>query len=161
VHISKHPVVEKIEPQIADTLADFGYELVHMTFGGPAGHRRLTIYIDKPGGVTSNDCGMMAQRLSVLLETIEPVAEPWTLMVSSPGLERPLTQDEDFVRFTGQKAKVTIQPLGGKKRTRTGVIQAVANGQVTLISGQQNYEVPLADVTAAHLVHDWDVEQDR
>ena len=160
MHIAKHPVVERIDSQIADTLSDFGYELVHMTFGGPAANRRLTIYIDKPGGVTSDDCGLMAQRLSLLLETTEPIREPWTLIVSSPGVNRPLTRDEDFVHFTGHRARVTIHPPGGKKTTRTGIIGAVANEQVTIVCGEESYDIPLADVTAACLVYDWDQEQD-
>lgn len=158
MHITKHPVVQTIEPEVAATVADFGYELVHATFGGPAGNRHLTIYIDKPGGVTSDDCSHMAERLLVLLETLDPIEDNWTLTVSSPGVERPLTKDKDFVRFTGETAAVTVQPPGGTKTTRTGVIQQVISDQLKMVCNDRSYEIPLADITAAHLVYNWDQE---
>lgn len=156
MQVAKHPVVERIEDEIEASLADFGYELVQISYGGPAGRWQLTVYIDKSGGVTSADCANMAQRLSLLLETIEALEDNWTLIVSSPGVERPLTRDEDFVRFTGQKAAVTIHPPGGRKTTRTGVIQQVADDQVELACDDHSYDIALADIIAAHLVYEWD-----
>jgi len=161
MHITKHSVIQRIESEVAATLADFGYALVQITFGGPAGNRCLTIYIDKPGGVASNDCGDMAERLSLLLDTLGAIEGNWTLIVSSPGVERPLTRDEDLVRFTGETAAVTVQTLDGKKKTRTGVIQPVAGDQLRMVCSDKAYEIPLADIIAAHLVYDWDQEPSR
>lgn len=155
----RHPMVNTIEPEVAATVADFDYELVQITLGGPPGRRHLTIYIDKPEGVTSKDCACMAERLSLLLETMDPVPDHGTLTVSSPGVERPLTSDEDFARFAGQRAAITSHPPGGKKATRTGVIRQVAEGQVRIDGAGHSYEIPLADIIAAHLVYDWEEEE--
>ncbi len=159
MYVTKHPVVKRIEPEVAASLRDFGYELVQIKYGGLARRRQLTVYIDKPGGVTSDDCAQMAQRLSLLLDTLEAPEDTWTLIVSSPGVERPLTKDEDFVRFTGQMAAVTIHPPGGRKTTRTGVIREVADDQVRLTCDDQSYDIPVADIIAAHLVYDWGKEE--
>ncbi len=159
MQISKHPVVETIQPEIAATVADFGYELVQITYGGPRGSRRLTIYIDKSGGVTSGDCARMTERLSLLLESIDATQKYGTLIVSSPGVERPLTRNDDFVRFVGKTVSVTVQPPSGKKATRTGVIQQVADDQVRIVCADRSYEIPLADMVAAHLVYNWAQEE--
>jgi len=159
MHIIKHPVVARVESEVAATLADFGYELVQITFGGPAGNRYLTVYIDKRRGVTSDDCAQMAERLSVLLETLDVIEDNWTLIVSSPGVERPLTSDGDFVRFIGETVAVTVAPPGGKKKTRTGVIQQVSGGQLEMVCNDYSCEIPLADITGAHLVYNWDQQE--
>jgi len=154
----KHPVVRKIEGELARTLADFGYELVQATFGGGAGGRTLTVLMDSPDGVTASDCQEMGRRLSLLLDTLDPIPGSYTLVVSSPGLDRPLTRDEDFERFKGEPAAVTHRAVGGKRRTDQGLLRGVHEEHVVLESESGRSEIPLADVEAAHLIYDWDAE---
>ncbi len=155
----KHPVVEKVEAEVERTLADFGYELVQIKFGGPPGNQTLSIYFDKPGGVTTNDCQYMTERLSVLLDLLDPIAGRYHLLVSSPGINRPLTRDADFDRFAGKKAAVTVRDAAGKRATVRGRLRGVAEGQVVLATGDQEARVALDEVEQAHLVHEWPDEE--
>lgn len=112
-------------------LEGFGYELVLAELKGPPGRQTLTIYIDRPDGVTSDDCAVMIERISVLLTTVDSQQHNHDIIVSSPGLERPLTDEDDLVRFTGQKAALTVEQ-GQGKATLTGTVQKVHGGCVVL-----------------------------
>ncbi len=167
MRISKHPVVRKIEGDVEKTLADFGYELVQMKFGGGAGGRTLTVFIDRPGrastlthpdGVTATDCQEMSRRLSLLLDMLDPIPGSYTLVVSSPGLDRPLTRDADFERFKGEHVAVRHRPSGGARKTERGLLRGVADERVLLQIEDECHEIPLAEVEEAHLVYDWDAE---
>jgi len=158
---AKHPVVERIEGEVEQTLRDFGYELVLMKFGGPPGNQTLSLYIDKPGGLTTADCQYMAERISVLLDLLDPVPGGYHLMISSPGVNRPLTRDEDFDRFAGRKAAVTIRDEAGKRATIRGKLTGVVEGQVVLENETGTKQLPLDTVEQAHLVHEWGDEEEE
>jgi ribosome maturation factor RimP len=153
---TKHPVVANLEDEVSRTLAGFGYELVLMKFGGPVQRPTLTVHMDKPGGVTSGDCQYMAERLSVLLDALDPIPGSYNLVVSSPGVNRPLVRDEDFERFAGQDVAVTFRGEDGKRATVTGKLQGLEAEQVVLLAGDAATHIPLAQIEQARLEHNWD-----
>lgn len=157
---AKHPVVERIEAEVDQTLRDFGYELVLIKFGGPPGNQTLSIYIDKPGGVTTNDCQYMTERLSVMLDLMDPITGAYNLLVSSPGINRPLTRDEDFARFAGRKAAITIRDEEGKRATIRGKLSGMQDDQLILESAEGVRQIPTDTVEQAHLVHEWGDEEE-
>lgn len=161
MRISKHPVVRKIEAEIEQTVEDFGYELVQVKYGGEAGGRSLTILIDRPEEITADDCSEMSRRLSMLLDTLDPIPGSYTLIVSSPGLDRPLTRDEDFERFAGEKAAVRHRTEEGGRRTDTGMLSGVEAGDVLVETDEGMTRIPLDAIEEAHLVYDWDAEDGR
>jgi ribosome maturation factor RimP len=152
----QHPVVERIGDEVEQTLQSFGYELVLMKFGGPSGNQTLSIYIDKPGGITSADCQYMTERLSVLLDLIDPVPGRYHLLVSSPGVNRPLTKDADFPRFVGNRVALTYRDEHRERRRVQGQLAGVVDEQVQLITDVQgSLAVPLAVIEQANLVYEW------
>ena len=151
----KHPIVRKIEAEIERTLADYGYELVHITYGGHGGNRVLTVYMDKPGGVTADDCQHMAGHLSVLLDVLDPIPDTYNLIVSSPGVERPLMRKSDFQRFAGKPAAVTFY-CEGVKHTRQGALLGLDGEHVLLETAQELLHIRLDDIESAHLLYDFD-----
>lgn len=153
---SKHPVVEKIEGEVEQTLRDFGYELVLMKFGGPPGNQTLSVFIDKPGGVTTADCQYMTERLSVLLDLLDPIPGAYHLMISSPGVNRPLARDVDFTRFAGRRVAVTYRGKDGKRATLRGILKGIDAEQVVVQVDEQTQRVALDEVEQAHLVYEWD-----
>jgi ribosome maturation factor RimP len=155
----KHPLLERVEPEVERTLQDFGYELVLMKFGGPPSNQTLSIYIDKPGGITSNDCQYMAERLSVLLDVLDPIQGRYHLLVSSPGVNRPLTHDTDFTRYAGKKAAVTYRDAEDKRVTLRGQLQGIEEDAVVVTVDEQTERVPLDEVEQAHLVYEWEDDQ--
>ena len=76
----------------------------------------LRVFVDKAGGIDLDDCQMLSEKLGDLLDKETIIAAPYILEVSSPGLERVLKKDRDFVRETGKKVEVTLYaPIDGKK----------------------------------------------
>lgn len=152
----KHPVVEQIEGEVERTLRNFGYELVLMKFGGPPGNQTLSVYIDKPGGVTTADCQYATERLSVLLDVLDPIPGRYSLMISSPGVNRPITKDEDFTRFAGQKVAVTYRDAEGKRATLRGELKGIEGEDVVVSVDEERRPVALDTVEQAHLLYEWD-----
>ncbi len=157
----KHPVVRKLEAEVESTLSDFGFELVQMKFGGGGDGRALSVFIDGPNGVTADDCQQMNRRLSMLLDVLDPVPGAYTLVVSSPGLDRPLSEDEDFQRFAGEKAAIRYMPDGGQRRTVNGILKGLADDKVVVDAEEGLLYIPLAEVEEAHLTYDWDAEDNE
>ena len=155
----KHPVVVALEPEIERTLDDFGYELVHMKFGGPPSTRTLSIFIDNPEGVTAEDCRYMSERLSIICDMVDPVEGAYRLVISSPGIDRPLTRDEDFSRFAGSKVSVRFEGSNGKRRGVRGLLEGVVDGKaVVMAEGDVREEIPLDTIEDGNLIYDWDAE---
>lgn len=147
-------MVVKVEEELERTLSDCGYELVQVTYGG----RLLSVYIDKPGGVSVSDCGEMAGRLSVLLDVLDPISYSYELVVSSPGVERPLTRDGDFERFAGKAVSVTFSDGCGRK-TQEGILLGLADDDVMLETVEEVVRIPLGEIDGAHLVYELDGDE--
>lgn len=155
-----NPLAEKIHGEIDETLTAFGYELVELKVGGRRGNRTVTILMDKPGGVTVTDCQYMSNRLSLLLESLDPIEGHYNLVVSSPGLNRPLVKDADFQRFAGEKAAVRHVGPDGQRKTDSGLLKGIVENQVELEINGLAVRIPLDDVESARLIYDWDAEMD-
>ena len=107
------------------TLPGLGYELVDLNVGNRG--KMLQVFIDKPGGVTVEDCAAVSHHLSRLLAVDLDYAYD-RLEISSPGLDRPLRNEAAFARFRGAKAQLRLRvPIAGR-RNFVGVIGALQNG---------------------------------
>ena len=113
---------------LESTLTGLGYELVDMERSGKGSLMR--VFIDKPGGVLLDDCAAVSNHLSRVL-TVENV--PYErLEISSPGLDRPLKKERDFVRFAGQKVRVKLRVPQDGQRNFVGVLKQTRAGKVGL-----------------------------
>jgi ribosome maturation factor RimP len=138
---------------IAPSLDGMGYELVRVLLQG---QRRpvLQIMAERKDGVhmTVEDCADISRAVSALLDVEDPIQGAYSLEVSSPGIDRPLTRPIDFERFAGYEAKVeTARPIDGRKRF-SGRLGGIENGIVRLATEQGETEVPFADIHRAKLV---------
>jgi ribosome maturation factor RimP len=130
------------------TLAGLGYELVDFERSGKG--RLLRVFIDKPGGVGVDDCAAVSHHLNRLL-TVENVAYE-RLEISSPGLDRPLKSERDFVRFAGQKARVKLRvPVDGQ-RNFVGVLRETRAGKVQIEIDGRLLSLDLDNLEKARLV---------
>jgi ribosome maturation factor RimP len=109
--------VEKIVSEVALPLVEsLGFELVDVEFIKEGVNWYLRIYIDKPNGITIDDCQVVSEKISEKIDEIDPIEQSYFLEVSSPGLERPLKRDKDFVKFKGEQVEIKVfQPIDGKK----------------------------------------------
>ena len=93
-----------------------GLELVHWESVGPKTNSILRIVIDKPEGITHNDCEVVSRQVGTLLDVEDLIPHHYVLEVSSPGVDRPLYKRADYERFAGNKVKVkTFQPINGQR----------------------------------------------
>ena len=99
-----------------------------------------------------DDCADLSRAISALLDVEDPIVGTYTLEVSSPGIDRPLTRIKDFERFAGFEAKVETQrPIGGRKRFR-GKLIGIDGGQVRLHVDGVDVDVPYDEIAKARLV---------
>lgn len=126
-----------------------GYELVDVQASN--GGRLLRLFIDKPGGVTVDDCAGLSRHLTRVL-AVEGI-DYERLEVSSPGLDRPLRKERDFVRFAGQKAEVRMRtPDVTGRRRFVGMLRGAQAGQVSLELEGRLVALALDDMDRARLV---------
>src|ERR1700746_3193798 len=120
--------------------ASSGLEVVEVELRGGGNARMLRIVIDKPAGVTHEDCANLSREVGTILDVEDPVpGGSYTLEVSSPGLDRKLLKAEDYVRFTGSRVKLmTREPVNGN-RYFDGRLQNFREGRLTLemLSGKK------------------------
>jgi len=130
-------------------VAGLGYELVDLQASN--GGRMLRLFIDKPGGITVDDCATVSRHLTRVL-AVEGI-DYERLEVSSPGLDRPLRKGEDFARFAGHKAELRMRrPDPSGRRRFVGVLRGAEAGRVQLELDGQTIGLDLADVERAKLV---------
>lgn len=128
-----------------------GYELVDAQASN--GGRLLRLFIDKPGGVTLDDCAAASRHLTRVL-AVEGI-DYERLEVSSPGLDRPLRKESDFARFAGQKAEVRMRtPDPSGRRKFVGVLRGAEAGRVIIELEGGIVGLALDDLDKAKLIPD-------
>lgn len=142
-----------VERLVAPSLAATGFEVVRVQFTGQYSPV-LQIMIERTDrrAISVDDCADVSRTVSALLDVEEVIAGSYTLEVSSPGIDRPLTRPEHFVRFAGFEAKLETRiPLGGRKRF-TGRLLGLEGERVRIATAEGELALPLADVQRAKLV---------
>jgi len=110
--------IEKTIEEIVLPIVDKNkFELIDVEYIKEAGHYYLRVYIDKEGGIGLNDCKMVSEELSEILDKIDPIKENYFLEISSPGIDRPLKKDSDFERYKGRDVELKLyKALDGQKQ---------------------------------------------
>jgi ribosome maturation factor RimP len=145
--VTKH--VAEIAGKVA---ADAGTELVHVETAGTKRDMVVRVYIDKEGGVTLGDCSTVSRGIEDVLDAEDFIPSHYVLEVSSPGIERDLYSLADFVKFTGQLAKVKITREIGGQRNFVGRIISIEGERITLedrTQGEVSFEY--GEVSKANL----------
>jgi ribosome maturation factor RimP len=152
VGIVANPVIGRIWA-LADPLCrSEGVELVHVEFQREQGGRILRLYIDKPGGITLDDCTEISRELGDVLDVKLETELSYRLEVSSPGIDRPLGKLNDFERFEGYLVKIrTKEPIDGQKRF-TGSLAGVDGAIIHLRINHQSIAIPFDWITKAQVM---------
>ncbi|MFU8776686.1 ribosome maturation factor RimP [Roseovarius sp. MBR-51] len=130
--IAKAAIDRRMAEIITPVIEDLGYELVRVRLMGGQYHT-LQIMADKPdGGIEVDDCALISTAVSAVLDVEDPLVEAYTLEVSSPGIDRPLTRLKDFEAFEGYEAKIeTTELIDGRRRFK-GVLAGVEGTEVLI-----------------------------
>lgn len=120
----KEEYEQQTEALLLPVLKKYGFECVDVEYVKEGGNWYLRAYIDKPGGITLDDCEMTSRRLSDLLDEAGFMEDSYILEVSSPGLGRPLRKEKDFQRSIGEEIEIhTYKPVGRQKDFR-GILKS-------------------------------------
>lgn len=131
--MAKREVYEsKTEALLMSLMEQHRFELVDVEFVREAGNWFLRAYIDKPGGITIDDCELISRALSDELDEKNFIEESYILEVSSPGLGRPLKKEKDFIRSQGESVEVKLFRPVDKQKEFTGILKAWDKDTVTL-----------------------------
>lgn len=125
-------LLELLEP----LLTQLGCELVDLVLVSGRSEAQLTLYIDRAGGVTIDDCERVSGEVSALLDVHDPIAVAYTLEVSSPGLDRALRTPAHFARFVGERVWVELlAPRDGRRRYTGELTRSDAEGIEVRVDG--------------------------
>ena len=144
-----------IERLIAPTVVDLGFEIVRVQLTGEGGRQTLQVMAERPdGSMTIDDCADLSASISAVLDVEDPISGAYSLEVSSPGLDRPLTRLNDFRVGAGFEARVEMEvPQEGRKRFR-GRLRGVEDEDVLLqnLEDDEIFRLPFAEMGRAKLV---------
>ena len=150
--MGKAPVTQSVTELIEPGLLADGLELVDVEFKKEGKSWVLRIYIDREGGVTLADCQKVSRLAGDLIEVEEAIEPVYTLEVSSPGLNRVLKKEKDFLKYSGKKIYVQCHaPMDGRKKF-TGILTGFIDQSIHLEVDGQYYTIPLNLVAKANLV---------
>ena len=145
--------IETRVQEIAERVAiDHGLELVHVEVAGPDNKPIVRVFIDKPHGVTHDDCSEVSTHMGTILDVEDFIHAAYTLEVSSPGIERGLYKRADYERFAGSNAKLkTRQPINGQRNFRGRLLGL--DGDDVIFDDRTNgrVQIPLTIITKANL----------
>ncbi|HOV33292.1 MAG TPA: ribosome maturation factor RimP [Candidatus Hydrogenedens sp.] len=138
-----------LEPYVMEQ----GFELIELEFGTYGHSKVLRIFIDSPlHPITLDDCAAVSRVLSNVLDTIEIEKEKYMLEVSSPGFDRPIRREKDFIRFSGEPIKVqTDMPVNGKKNFK-GILQGIENGMVLVNVNGEIFQIHMENLKHVNLI---------
>ena len=145
--------IENRVQEIAERVAiEHGLELVHTEVAGPENKPIVRVFIDKPQGVTHDDCSEMSNYLGTVLDVEDFIHASYTLEVSSPGLERGLYKRSDYERFAGSEAKLkTRLPINGQRNFRGRLLGVEGDDVIFDDRTNGQVRVPLDTITKANL----------
>jgi len=139
--------LDELYGQIEDRLQQLDGEIELIALEQPAGEM-LRLYIDRPGGVDLALCERVTDHLRDLLET-------WSLEVSSPGADRPLTKPEHYRRFMGRRVRVRTREAIEGQRSFTGTLTAADEGSVRIQASEGEVEIPHSRIRRSNLIPDY------
>lgn len=130
-------------------------ELVELSVRPAGGQLMVRLLVDRVGGVTIQQCASANQMINQALRACELVPEAYTVEVSSPGLDRPLTTRRDFERAIGEDLKLDIRFGEGRFKELEGMLLAVQPEAVVMKTPAGNITVPMAEIRAAKKAIRW------
>lgn len=141
------------EEKLRPVIEEMGYELVEVSYEKENGGMSLIFTIDKDGGVTVDDCEIVNKKIDPILDEINPTDDkPYTLVVSSPGLDRPLKTDRDLSRNIGNEVDVTLFAKLDGKKLFTGVLESFDEKSVTIKADKESINLDRDKIASIKLV---------
>ena len=148
-----NPIIQTVERLLTPVVEAEGVSLVDVTYQRQHGTWVLCLTLEKPGGITLDDCAEWSRRLGAVLDEADVMAHGYTLEVASPGLTRPLKKTKDFQRFIREPVRVTLYaPVNGRRNFRGTLVSADETVIGLRLEGQEEtVMLPFRQIAKAHL----------
>ena len=147
---------EKTEQLLEPVVSGLGFELVDVEYVKEGGIWYLRAYIDKPGGITVDDCEAVSRQFSDILDEKDYIEDSYVFEVSSPGLGRPLKKEKDFARSIGEEVEIRTYRAIDRQKEFTGILKDYDENTVTIVyedETEQTFE--RADIALIRLALDF------
>ena len=156
VDTRKKQIVAQVTEIARRVLQDLGMELDRVEFNPHPRHATLRVFVEKADGVGVEDCASISRELGAILDVEDPIDGPYTLEVSSPGLDRKLYGKGDYDRYVGHRVKIRMAPSFRTHRSVVGELLGWRNDLIRIFddSGQE-IELPITEISEARLEVDW------
>ncbi len=149
--MGKSSVAQSVEELIAPVLSSEDLELVDVEYKKEGKGWTLRVFIDKPGGITLQDCQATSHRVEDMIEIDGLIPSHYILEVSSPGLDRPLKKEKDFLRYKGKRIRLTtFSPVNNQKKFK-GMIRDFKEDTLILEDQEEVFQIPLIHIAKARL----------
>ncbi len=146
IDVLVNQIYEMVKP-IADEL---NYQIYHIEYVKENGEYYLRIYIEKEGGITLSDCEALSRRVSDVMDEKDPIADPYFLEVSSPGLNRTIFTEEHYKRFIGREVMVRFtKAIDGKKNAK-GILKEVNEDNI-IVEADTLISIPKEKIKSANI----------
>ncbi|WP_251549149.1 ribosome maturation factor RimP [Neobacillus muris] len=148
-------ITEVVEELAAPIFQELDLELVDIEYVKEGKSWFLRVYIDKDNGVDIEDCGLVSERLSEKLDEVDPIPHNYFLEVSSPGAERPLKKEKDFLKAIGKNVFIkTYEPINGEKTFEGTLLEydgQLVKLEVKIKTRKTTVEIPVEKLASARL----------
>ena len=142
----------RVETILEPLLDAEGFSLVDVEYKRERGGWVLRVFIDKESGVTLDDCARVSREFGQLLDVEDIIPTSYHLEVSSPGLDRPLKKEEDFVQYTGRKVRIKTKEQVSGRRNFKGALLGCSEGKVMVkVEGSEVFAIPFTSILKANL----------
>jgi len=142
---------ERLIALIEPLLERLGYELVQLDYSAGRAHALVRVFVDRPDGVTLDDCARISRELSALLDVEDPIPTAYTLEVSSPGFDRVLRTQAHFGRFVGSRVFVELKEPRDGRRRYTGKLLTVDEAGIALEVDRERVRMAFDEIGKARL----------
>ena len=149
-------IEEKVENLIKKKIENIGYELYDVEYAKEGKDYFLRIFIDKDSGIDLNDCEIVNNEISDLLDEADYIKEQYYLEVSSPGIEKTLKKDKHYEKSLGKEINIKLfkkDEYGNKEYT--GILDSFNKDTIMLNTDNNNYEIKRKDIAHAKTVYNW------
>lgn len=148
-------IEQRCEALVQPILDAHEFELWDVEYVKEGANYYLRVYVDKPGGITIDDCVTISRALEAKLDAEDFIEEAYILEVSSPGLGRPLKRERDFARSLGSSVEVKLYKPINQQKEFTGILKSYTDDMVVLESEETELELKRSDIALIRLAFDF------
>lgn len=150
--MNRAAIEQKVEGILGPLLEGEGFSLVDIEYTRERSGWVLRVLIDRKEGITLDDCARVSREFGQLLDVEDIIPTSYRLEVSSPGLDRPLKKEEDFVKYSGRRVRIKTKDQVSGRRNFKGALLDCTEGKIMVkVDGSEVFTIPLSSILKANL----------